>query len=249
MTGRREEILALVSELKKIEVNDLAERLSVSKVTIRKDLDALEKRGLLHREHGFAVLNSQDDLNYRLALNYDKKVQIAKLAAKEVANGETIMIESGSSCAILAEIISKTKKDVTIITNSSFIAHYVSNEMNCQIVLLGGNYQQDAQVTVGPLAKKSIQNFFVDKVFIGIDGFDRVFGFSNSDMLRSEVVQTMATVAKRVIVLTDSTKFYERGLIKTLDINEVDTIYTDGGLDEDTQRYLESKAVTVVTTK
>ena len=136
MTGRREEILALVSELKKIEVNDLAERLSVSKVTIRKDLDALEKRGLLHREHGFAVLNSQDDLNYRLALNYDKKVQIAKLAAKEVANGETIMIESGSSCAILAEIISKTKKDVTIITNSSFIAHYVSNEMNCQIVLI-----------------------------------------------------------------------------------------------------------------
>jgi len=245
MTGRREEILALVSELKKIEVNELAERLSVSKVTIRKDLDALEKRGLLHREHGFAVLNSQDDLNYRLALNYDKKVQIAKLAAKEVVNGETIMIESGSTCAILAEIISKTKKDVTIITNSSFIAQYVSNEMNCQIVLLGGNYQQDAQVTVGPLAKKNIQNFFVEKVFIGIDGFDRVFGFSNSDMLRSEVVQTMATVAKRVIVLTDSTKFTERGLIKTLDISEVDTIYTDNGMGAETIQFLEAKGLHV----
>jgi len=245
MTGRREEILALVSELKKIEVNELAERLAVSKVTIRKDLDALEKRGLLHREHGFAVLNSQDDLNYRLALHYDKKVQIARMAAKEVANGETIMIESGSTCAILAEIISKTKKDVTIITNSSFIAQYVSSEMNCQIILLGGNYQQDAQVSVGPLAKKNIQNFFVDKVFIGIDGFDRVFGFSNSDMLRSEVVQTMATVAKRVIVLTDSSKFTERGLIKTLDINEVDTIYTDSGLAADTKHFLETKGLQV----
>ena len=85
---REEEIIAIVSEKKKIEVNELADLLKVSRVTIRKDLDKLESRGILHRQHGFAVLNNQDDINYRLAINYDLKRKIAKKAAELVKDGE-----------------------------------------------------------------------------------------------------------------------------------------------------------------
>ncbi|KFN88968.1 DeoR family transcriptional regulator [Tetragenococcus muriaticus PMC-11-5] len=107
--AREEEIISIVSENKKLEVNELASLLNVSKVTIRKDLDKLETRGIVHRQHGYAVLNSQDDINYRLAINYDLKRKIAKEAAKLVKDGETVMIESGSTCTLLAEELANYK--------------------------------------------------------------------------------------------------------------------------------------------
>ena len=79
---RLEQIIKLVSEYEKIDVNTLSEKLNVSKVTIRKDLDKLESKGLLHREHGYAVLNSGDDLNVRLSINYEIKRKIVQEAVK-----------------------------------------------------------------------------------------------------------------------------------------------------------------------
>ena len=112
---RLDEIVKLVSEFERIDVNTLSDRLKVP-VTIRKDLDKLETKGLLRREHGYAVLNSGDDLNVRLSFHYDTKRRIAQEAAKIVQDNETIMIESGSTCALLAEEICRTKKNVKIIT-------------------------------------------------------------------------------------------------------------------------------------
>lgn len=107
---RLEQIIKLVSEYEKIDVNTLSEKLNVSKVTIRKDLDKLESKGLLHREHGYAVLNSGDDLNVRLSINYEIKRKIVQEAVKLVSDNETIMIESGSTCALLAEKFASKKK-------------------------------------------------------------------------------------------------------------------------------------------
>ena len=135
---RLEKIVKIVSERRKIEVNELSERLDVSKVTIRKDLDQLETKGILHREHGYAVLNSEDDLNYRLAVNYDLKKRIAKEAAKEISDNDVVLIESGSTCALLAEELANTRENVTIITNSNFIASHIRRSETINIVLLGG---------------------------------------------------------------------------------------------------------------
>lgn len=150
---RLEKIISLVSQHQKIDVNTLSDKLQVSKVTIRKDLDKLESRGLLHREHGYAVLNSGDDLNVRLSVNHSIKKKIAETAADLISDNETIMIESGSTCALLAECICQTKRNVTIVTNACFIANYVRSYDSCQVVLLGGEYQSTSQVTVGPLLK------------------------------------------------------------------------------------------------
>ncbi len=138
---RLDKIIQLVSQHEKIDVNSLAEQLDVSKVTIRKDLDKLESKGLLRREHGYAVLNSGDDLNIRMSFRYDVKTN-CKEATNLIADNETIMIESGSTCALLAEEICKTKRNVTIITNSYFIANYVRQYDSCQIILLGGEFQK-----------------------------------------------------------------------------------------------------------
>ena len=133
MKERKNKILELLSEQNKVEVTFLSETLGVSQVTIRKDLDALESQGIIKREHGFALLRSTDDINGRIAYHYEEKRQIAKAAAELVKDGDTIMIESGSCCALLADELSRTKKDLTIITNSAFIASYIRGKSNFQI--------------------------------------------------------------------------------------------------------------------
>ena len=102
MKKRETIILELLSEQGRIDVVTLAEKLGVSQVTVRKDLDVLESKGIVRREHGYAVFGGSDDMNNRLAINYEQKRMIAKCAAELVAPGETIMIESGSCCALLA---------------------------------------------------------------------------------------------------------------------------------------------------
>ena len=167
MKNRGNKILELLTKDNKIEVSHLAEELGVSQVTMRKDLDTLESKGVIKREHGFALLCSTDDINGRIAYHYEEKRKIAQKATGLVSNGDTIMIENGSCCTLLADTLTATKKDLTIITNSAFIAEYIRGKSNFQINLLGGIYQQDSQVMVGPMILQCVENFFVDRFFIG----------------------------------------------------------------------------------
>ena len=169
--NRESAILELLTEERKVEVSVLAERLEVSQVTIRKDLDELERRGIITREHGYALLRSSDDIQSRIAYHYDEKRRIAERAAELVSNGDTIMIESGSCCALLADVLAEKRKDLTVITNSAFIAAYIRGKCNFQIILLGGVYQPEAQVMVGPMVRLCADEFFVSRFFIGVDGY------------------------------------------------------------------------------
>lgn len=245
--SRTEAILTLLSNVQKIEVHELARQLEVSEVTIRKDLDKLSARGILKREHGFAVLGSRDNLNYRLAINYPQKQKIVKQAALLVNDGATILLDSGSTCALLAEEIVATKHNVTIITNSLFIANLVSNQQTCQIVVLGGMFQADAQVCVGPVSKQQLQQLHVDLFFTGIDGFDPDSGFTGSDFMRVEVAQMMHTRATRTILLSDATKFATPGHIQQFHFSAIDTLYTDDKLNPTIKAQLQAAGIIVHT--
>lgn len=232
MTERQAKILQIVNEQRKVEVSQLAGLLEVSQVTVRKDLDALEGRGLLVREHGYAQACNSDDINNRLAVRYDVKLKIARAAAEIVSNGETVMIESGSSCAILAEILANEKKDVTIITNSAFIASHIRNTPISRVVLLGGEYQRESQVMVGPMVRKCAREFYVDKLFMGTDGFIPQAGFTCGDMMRAEAMKTMAESAKHAIILTDSSKFEQQGVVLQSRFENIQMVFTDEGIPE-----------------
>ncbi|MBL1223776.1 DeoR/GlpR family DNA-binding transcription regulator [Enterococcus sp. BWR-S5] len=246
--SREEKIIAMVSKQKKIEVNRLAELLEVSKVTIRKDLDKLEARGILHRQHGFALLNNEADINYRLAKNYELKLKIAKKAAESVADGEMVMVESGSTCTLLAEQLAFHRRDITIITNSSFIASHIRKAENVKIVLLGGEYQKESQVNVGPLIRQVIENFHVDKIFLGVDGCDLERGFTGSDINRCDTAKVMAAHANKTILLTDSSKFHKKGAVAEFAFKEVAEVYTDQGIPVQIKAFLEKEQISVITT-
>ena len=245
MNNRHNQILDLLTKHKKIEVAKLATLLDVSQVTIRKDLVALENRGLVERVHGYATLNESDDLNNRLAYHYDNKQRIAKMAVASVKNGETVMIESGSCCALVALAIAQSKKDVTIITNSAFIADYIRKIKTVKVILLGGEYQNESQVMVGPITRKCVEAFFVDKLFIGTDGFTKESGFTGNDYMRSETVRDMAKQAANVIIVTDSTKFHQMGVVNLIATEKVSAVYTDQDIPEEIETYLTSKGIDI----
>ena len=186
MKNRTNKILELLTQKNKIEVSQLSEKLGVSQVTVRKDLDELENKGIIKREpdlHSYAartiltgesptIMKQNEKSPRRLpnwsvvpAHSYDRKRQLLCYLADELAS---------------------SKKDLTIITNSAFIADHIRGKSNFQIILLGGIYQQDSQVMVGPMIRPCVENFLVDLFFIGTDGYTPKAGFTNRDQMRAQ---------------------------------------------------------------
>ncbi|MDR2433922.1 MAG: DeoR/GlpR family DNA-binding transcription regulator [Treponema sp.] len=238
MTNRYTKILELLTKHQRVKVRVLAELLDVSQVTIRKDLDQLEEKGLIRRIHGYASLNAADDVGNQMAFNYAIKKRIAKAAAATVDDGEVVMIESGSCCAFLAEELASSGKDVTIVTNSAFIAGFIRHTRHAKIILLGGYYQPDSQVLVGPMTSKCGEIFFSNKFFIGVDGFMSEFGFTGKDHMRVQTVMDLAERTRQVIVLADAEKFRRKGALGLVKLDRVAGVYTDERIPEEAESAL-----------
>jgi DeoR/GlpR family transcriptional regulator of sugar metabolism len=242
---RQKKILEIITSEDRIEVARLAELTGVSRVTLRKDLDRLEEKGIIRHEKGQVSPGSGDNINNRLTYHYDTKRKIARAACALVQDGEAVMIESGSCCAILAEEIALNRRDVRIITNSAFIAAYIRKLPQAKILLIGGDYQNEAQVMVGPIARQCVQGFAVDKLFIGTDGFSEKSGFTGNDHLRSETVRDMAKQAARVIILTESEKFSKQGLVPLLPFSGISQVITDSAIPPEKERFLAERGIRV----
>ena len=245
MSKRDNLILETLTSRGKTEVAALAEALGVSEVTVRKDLDALQAKGLVRRMHGFATLANPNDVGGRLAYHYEQKRLIAQAAARLVDDGSTVMIESGSCCALLARELADTKDGVTIVTNSAFICNYVRDSTHVACTLLGGAYQRDSQVMVGPLVRTCAQEFYVDKLFIGADGWIEGVGFTNADHMRADAVRSMADSAAEVVVLTESEKFGQRGAVPMRLPGKALSLVTDAGLSAEWRERVERVGVAV----
>jgi len=242
---RHTQILEIISKNSRADVNTLAELMEVSQVTIRKDLDSLEERGLVCREHGYACLNKTDDIGKRISFNYDIKRRIAKAAAAMVDEGETVMIESGSCCALLAEELAMAQKNVTIITNSVYITNFIRNAPHTKIILLGGYFQPISQVVVGPLTRKYGEIFFSDKFFVGTNGIIPNYGFTGKDHMRSQTVMDLSEYARYIFVLTDAEKFRHQGVLGMLRFERVTGVFTDTRIPTEYEQLLLDKKVTL----
>jgi DeoR/GlpR family transcriptional regulator of sugar metabolism len=181
-----------------------------------------------------------------MAFHYDVKKRIARAASEIVEDGETIMVESGSCCALLAEELANHGKDVTIVTNSVFIANHVRYAPTIKVILLGGYYKGEAQVLVGPLTRKSAEIFFSDKFFLGANGFTENFGFTGKDHQRSQTVQELAEQARQIIVLTESEKFFHSGVVGLVKTENVTAVYTDEGIPWETEILLRGKNIALI---
>ena len=231
-------ILDIMAVHKKLKVTLLADMLGVSTVTVRRDLENLEQKGIIQHIHGYACLDGDNDAGKRLAFSYQIKRKIAKAAAATVGEGETIMIESGSCCALFAEELALSKKNVTIITNSIFIMNYLCRLSDIKIILLGGYYQPDSQVLIGPMTAKCGDAFFSENYFLGADGFLPGYGFTGRDHLRVETASKLAERAKNVYILTEADKFNRRGSCNLIQFNKIAGVFTDEKISKEAEEVL-----------
>jgi DeoR/GlpR family transcriptional regulator of sugar metabolism len=227
--------LDILANNKKIKIKLLAEMLDVSFVTLRKDLDILEKRGIIKRAQGYVSLDGANNTGKRIAINYSITPRIAKAAVQIVEENETVMLESGSCCALFAEELAIAQKNVTIITNSVFIANYVCNQ-NIKIIFLGGYFQPESQVAVGAMTVKCAKYLFPNKFFLGTDGYIPEYGFTGRDYLRTETAAKLAKYTQKVFILTEAAKFLHRGAHNLIKFEKLAGVFTDDSIPKEAEK-------------
>lgn len=228
MNPRQQTILQQVNDNKRVSVSELSQVTHVSEVTIRQDLNLLEKRGLLKRVHGFAVALESDDIDVRMMRHFSVKQKLANHAASLVNDGETIFIESGSSNALLAHQLAK-RPGITLVTVSGYIARQLKDSA-CEVILLGGIYQKKSDSMVGPLTLLCLRHVNFSKAFIGIDGYQIDIGFTGRDVLRAEVINSVLAKGAENIILADASKFGQVHQNLLTPISAVNRVITDNRL-------------------
>ena len=223
---REQIIINSLLEKGSITVAGLSRDLAVSEVTIRSDLNSLEKRGILSRVHGGAVTSVHPHILERQNLRVEEKQSIARAAADLVQSGDTIMIEAGTTPALVCRYLG-VKRDVHVITNSVLAFNAAKNNPALKITLCGGEFRSSTESFVGPIAVETIRRFNVKIAFVGTDGFGARNGITTHLLEGGEIIKVMKERARQTILLTDSTKYGRAGPVTIMPLSEADGIITD----------------------
>lgn len=232
---RRSAILEKLQADKRVVVSELSELYEVSEETIRRDLEKLETEGYAIKSYGGAVLNENTNLdlpfNVRKNRNVVGKQKIAEQISKMVRDGENIFLDASSTAVAIAKAI-KSKKDITVITNSLEIAIELSDVPGCHVISTGGITIGSSFALVGQLTDRAISAYYVDKAIISSKGFDLDAGFTDSDERHANNKRNMLLNAKVKILAVDESKFDKISFAKIGDLRDIDIIVTDKRPDE-----------------
>lgn len=249
--SRRKKILEKINKIGQVNVKELSESLEVTGVTIRNDLIQLEKKNLLIRARGGAmkVEQSYSGVDYTLSEKQKKyqleKKEIGKKAVELIENGDTIIIDSGSTTFEVAKNLGKFD-NLTVITNAINVATLMADFKNINVVVPGGILKKNSISLVGVLAEKGFKDYYCDKLYLGVDGFDTNHGISTPNLEEAHLNQIMIEISKEVIVVTDSSKFQRRGFAFIAPINKITTVVTDKGISAEDKSKLESAGIKVI---
>lgn len=236
-----------------VRVRDLSDRFGVSTVTVRNDLAALEERHLAHRVHGGAMpakgARGERTFEEVITEHASEKAAIGAAAAGLVSNGESILIDVGTTTAALAQalVARPDLTDLTVITNGIKVALLLeAAHPRFSIVVTGGTLRPKQHSLVDPLAATMLRTLRVDTVFLGCNGIDPERGVTNINLPEAVVKRTMIDAASRCVVLADGSKIGAGALAPVCTIDEIDVLVTDGSADTDQLATLRSLGVDVV---
>lgn len=252
--GRRSAILQQVRESSSVNVSKLSQQFGVSEVTIRKDLRILNERKLLVRVHGGAMANvhtakaesEEHPLNFKLLVNAREKEAIGRAAAAHIKDGDTILLDSGTTTLQIAKNLDRFH-DLTIITNSVNAMMEALKYKRFKVILLGGTMRESSLSTVGPLAESNLKLFYCDKLFLGVDSFSVEAGLSTPSVEEASTNQVMISRTREVIAVFDSSKVNRRAFAFIASVDKINTIITDSHLPASVRSQLKSLKVNVET--
>lgn len=246
---RRQQILQQLVQHGSVQVSELAERFGVSSVTIRADLNQIESQGLATRTHGGATLvrtpPQEQDIHEKDALNLPLKERIGARAAQLVKPGENIIIDSGSTTMMLARHL-RLRRDVTVMTNGLNIAWELANADGVEVLLAGGMLRKQSLSLQGSQAEASLASYSFDTLFLGVDGLDLQFGLTTHDEAEARLNHRMVERARRIVVLTDASKFGCVSLHRIARLDQIHTVITDEGIGAEYREGLERLGIEVI---
>lgn len=245
---RQEKISELLNGKSSIKVTELSGIFNVSESTIRRDLQEMEQKGLLTRTHGGAVNTNrtsfEPSFKEKEDVHHDEKVSIAKAAAGMIEEGDTIILDSGTTAIEIAKNIPNF--NITVITNSIDIAIELSGKENIELIITGGSIRKRTRAMVGHLAESTLKNFRVDKAFIGANGISIEEGVTTPNFDEAHIKKQMMNVSNKVILVADNSKFNEVSFSVICPIRVVSTIITDKGLKQEVIDQLKESGVDVI---
>ena len=246
---RRREIVAGLKREGRCLVADLARRLEVSEVTIRQDLDVLEKEGVLRRTHGGAILNVKIGLERPFQVEETshraEKERIAAAAVDLVASGDTVILDVGTSVTAAARQLVEQKKKPTVFTNGLNIAAILEADPDITTVVTGGTLRPKQHSLVNPFAEFILPRIHADIALIGVSGVEAEHGVTNVNVAEAEMKALFVRASRRRVVLADSSKIGNVALAKFADLHEIDLLITDVGADEENVAAIREKGLEV----
>lgn len=235
-----------------VKVVDIAKKLDVTTVTVRKDLKALEEKGLLYRTHGSASPvnphTADRNVKEKEKIRTKEKQLIGIFAARLIEEDDSIIINSGSTICAFAEQI-EPKGRLTVVTSSIKATSILGEHEGINVSQLGGTLRRSSMSVIGSYTLSFLENITCSKVFLGVDGIDPDFGVTTSNIEEAELNRAMMSVSLKTIVLCDSSKFGRKGFGKICNLDKIDVVVTDEGISPSMCKLLEEHGVEVIVAK
>jgi len=230
---RRMKILHTIRTEGRAKVNDLVRRFKTSAVTIRSDLNELDSRGLIQRSHGGAVIQNtifrESPLEERSSSQSLEKQRIGALAATLIHEGETVILDSGTTTLEIARNL-REARNIQVLTNGLNIATELLGARSVQTIVMGGTLRNDSASVVGRATEDMLEQFSADKLFLCGAGCDPDFGVSGTNLDETMANRAMLRAAREIIVVADSSKFTRRSMSLIATFAEVDIVLSDTGM-------------------
>ncbi len=248
---RRSRLSALILRRGAVSLAELAREMGISESTVRRDLEMLEEQGQVRRTHGGAVCtkyaSGQQPLAFsdRLGSMPREKEAIARAVADEIADGQTVILDGGTTTFAVAQALQGRR--ISVVTNSVPIASLLSTDIATEVTLIGGYLYPRTGVALGDMARSQLSSLAASVLVMSCAsiGPDGIF---NTNQMMVDVQRQMMDVAERVVLTVDHTKFDLHGLVKLCDVVQMDVIVTDGGIGEKHRSWLASVPVQAVVT-
>jgi len=246
---RRNRILEIIRDQGIVRVSTLSDLLGVAEVTIRRDLEQLERDSHLERTHGGAVysrrMRLEPSYTEKDQIHRQEKQQIGIEAAALVEDGDILLINSGSTTLQIFRHLAD-RKNLRVIT-SNMGAFRETQGLDLELILIGGEYREESNSLVGPLAALSLQQVYGNKCFIGVDGVSIKYGLTTPVLLEAEVARSMIERTRgQVIVVADHHKLGVVADFQTAPIEKVDILVVDSGFDKSYREELEELGIEIV---
>jgi DeoR family fructose operon transcriptional repressor len=246
---RHQEILGRARREGRVDVKNLAEQLDVTPETVRRDLTALERLGMLRRVHGGAVPVERLGAELAVADREERltveKERIAKVALDQLPDGGSIIIDAGTTTVHFTRLLPRDR-ELLVVTHALPVANLLMSWPNVTLYLLGGVVRRRTLAAVGQWTLHHLADVFADVAFVGINGITATRGLTTPDLGEAAVKRALIASARRTVVLADHTKFGREDFAQVCDLEAIDTVISDTGLADEMAAEIEEAGPVVV---